>query len=271
MKDSIPRNFVVAAFCAVVLLAEVHTKTAATEPAQLARLTTELSPQPLRTWVDVTGTRKASATLIEFRAENQLVRLKKPDGSMASAFLHNLSEADRSYVERFKAETELAARYALVSQARKSSGTPRFAHLQAPASVRPRSSANPYTGFIYTGRRGTQAIDVTAKNGKALYRHIDDYADATDLHQMWEDSHYYYFREVGKPGWYWQLAKRPTYECCGCYWYLIGYRVTYVQDVGPNPPRIEFRYFARRQDQRNRLLFGDCYCRRRSDFNVNLK
>jgi len=99
------------------------------------------------------------------------------------------------------------------------------------------------TGYIYTGGRGTQAFDTVSGTGKALYRHLDDYVDATDLYNMQENSQYYFFWEQNQPGWYWAIGKHPTYQC-GC---CCGYAVYYVQMLPGQPaPRLEFKYYAKR-------------------------
>lgn len=199
------------------------------------------SSPPFRVWVDDTGMHRASAAFISYLPELQRVRLSKSNGNIVSVPLDRLSAADQRYV----AHLAHAASAPVTNPVRQASAT-YSALQQSPVDSAPRSSYATFTGFMYTGRRGTQAFDLTLKTGKALYRHLDDYADSKDLHNMWEDANNYYFREVNNPGWYWRFAKHPTYTCCGCYWYCLGYRVAYVQDVGPNPPRVEFRYYARR-------------------------
>jgi hypothetical protein len=58
---------------------------------------------PARTWSDVTGTHKLTAEFVD--ADDEHVRLKKPDGQIIAVPLAKLSPADREHVRQLKAQS----------------------------------------------------------------------------------------------------------------------------------------------------------------------
>jgi hypothetical protein len=63
---------------------------------------------PARTWSDVTGTHKLTAEFVD--ADDEHVRLKKPDGQIITVPLVKLSPADREHVRRLKTQSADAAK-----------------------------------------------------------------------------------------------------------------------------------------------------------------
>ena len=98
-------------------------------------------------------------------------------------------------------------------------------------------------GWFYTGSKGTVAFILNSGEGKALYRYGGD-AYSKDLDNLDQNPSYYFLHEVNNSGYYWAIAKYPTWNCCGCW---LGYKVMYCHKVGTNPPTLIFKFYATRR------------------------